>query len=152
MMSRGTRVRFGEVVLAGVGERGLCELFEEGVRFAVDDAVALLDRGAADGLGEVALAGSGRTEQEGVLALGDEAGGGELVDECAVGVAEASLLVAPGKQPVLAPVEFVADEGGDEVERGHLLSLCLVQARVEQVGHAGRAGVCGVPGRVRRDI
>ena len=45
--------------------------------------------------------------------------------------------MAPGKQPVLAPVEFVADEGGDEVERGHLLSLCLVQARVEQVGHAG---------------
>ena len=34
-------------VLAGVGERGFCELFEEGIRFAVDDAIALLDRGAA---------------------------------------------------------------------------------------------------------
>ena len=78
--------QFGEVVLAGVGERGLCELFKESVRFAVDDAVALLDGGPADGLGEVALTGSGRTEQEGVLALGDEACGGELVDECAVDV------------------------------------------------------------------
>ena len=45
--------------LAGVGERGLGELFEEGVRFAVDDAVALLDCGAADGLGDVALARTG---------------------------------------------------------------------------------------------
>ena len=45
--------------LAGVGERGLGELFEEGVRFAVEDAVALLDCGAADGLGDVALARTG---------------------------------------------------------------------------------------------
>ena len=45
----------GEVVLAGLGERRLGEFFEEGVRFAVEDAIALLDGGAADGLGKVGL-------------------------------------------------------------------------------------------------
>jgi hypothetical protein len=44
------------------------------------NTVALLDRGAADGLGEVALAGAGRSEQEHVLALGNETRGRELVD------------------------------------------------------------------------
>ena len=51
--------QLGQIGLAGVGERCLGEFFEEGVRFAVDDAVALLDRGAADGLGNVALARTG---------------------------------------------------------------------------------------------
>ena len=96
----------------------------------------------------------GRAEQERVLALGDEARGGELEDkravdllvegeieavERAVGVTEARLLVAPGEQPVLAPLEFVADERCDEVDRSHLLGLGLVQARIEDVGHAGEA-------------
>ena len=36
---------------------------------AVEDAVALLDRGEADRLGEVALAGAGRAEEERVLVL-----------------------------------------------------------------------------------
>ena len=48
--------QLGQIGLACVGERCLGEFFEEGVGFAVDDAVALLDRGAADGLGNVALA------------------------------------------------------------------------------------------------
>ena len=115
----------GQIVLAGFGERRLGELFEEGVRLAVDDAIALLDRGAADSLGEMALARTGRPEQERVFALGDEAGGGELEDERAVdllvegeveavegavGVAEAGLLVSPGEQAVLVPLEFVSDE------------------------------------------
>ena len=77
----------------------------------------------------MALARTGRPEQERVFALGDEAGGGELEDERAVdllvegeveavegavGVAEAGLLVSPGEQAVLAPLER-----GDEVG-GHL--------------------------------
>ena len=45
MMSRGYARQLGQVVLVGVGERRLGELLEEGVGFAVDDAVALLDRG-----------------------------------------------------------------------------------------------------------
>ena len=48
--------QLGQVVLSGVGERRLGKLFEEGVRLAVGDAVALLDSGAADGLSKMALA------------------------------------------------------------------------------------------------
>ena len=70
----------GEIVLAGAVERGIGEFFEQGVGLAIEDAIALLDRGAADGLREVAFAGAGRAEEERVLALGDEAGGGEFVD------------------------------------------------------------------------
>ena len=63
----------GEVLLAGAVERGVGDLLEQRVRLAVEDAVALLDRGAADGLGEMALAGAGWAEKERVLALRDEA-------------------------------------------------------------------------------
>jgi hypothetical protein len=44
--------------LAGAGELGVGELVDEGVGFAVEDAVALLDDGHTDGLGEMALAGA----------------------------------------------------------------------------------------------
>ena len=59
----------GEVVLARAVERRVGELLEQRVRLAVEDAIALLDGGAADGLGQVALAGAGRAEEERVLAL-----------------------------------------------------------------------------------
>ena len=81
MMSSGTAVSSGEIRLAGLGERGLGELFEQGVRLAIQHAVALLDGRAPDGLGEVALAGARRAEEEGILALRDEARGREFVDE-----------------------------------------------------------------------
>ena len=70
--------------LAGAGELGVGELVDERVGFAVEDAMALLDDGHADGLGEMALAGAGRAEEEPVLVLGDEAAGGELEDEPAI--------------------------------------------------------------------
>ena len=73
--------QLGQVGLAGVGEGGLGELLEEGVGLAVDDAVALLDGGAADGLGDVTLARAGRADQQDVFALVDEARGGEFEDE-----------------------------------------------------------------------
>jgi len=144
----------GEVVLAGVGERRLGEFFEEGVRFAVEDAVALLDRGASDGLGEMTLPGTGLADQEDVLALCDEARGGEFEDECAVdllvkskvetveravGVSESGLLVSPCEEAVLAALELVGDERGEQVDGGELLGLGLEQARFEDVGHAGEA-------------
>ena len=59
--------------------------------------------------------------------------------ERAFGVAEAGLLVSSGEQAVLAALELVGDERGDEVDRGHLLGLRLQQARFEDVGHAGEA-------------
>ena len=57
------------------------------------------------------------------------------------GSRESGLFVAPGEQPVLAPLQFVVDEGGDEVDRGHLLDLGLLQARVEDIGDLKRNGV-----------
>ena len=50
-----------EIVFAGGGELGICELLEEDVSLAIADAAALLDHGEADRLGQVALAGAGRT-------------------------------------------------------------------------------------------
>ena len=47
--------------------------------------------------------------------------------------------MAPGEQPVLAPLELVAEERCDQVDRCHLLGLGLLQARIEDVGHAGEA-------------
>ena len=105
-------------------------------------------------LREVALAGAGRAEKERVFALADEAGGGQFVDERtihllveieikaverAIGIAEARLLVAAVKEPVLAALEFVTDERGDEIEGRQLLRLRLPQPGFEDVGHAGEA-------------
>ena len=139
--------------LAGLGERGLGQFFQQRVGLAIADPVALLDGGAPDRLREVALAGARRAEEEGVLALGDEARGRELVDErpvhllvkgeveaveCPVGVAEAGLLVAAGEQAVLAALELVGDERRDDVDRRHLLGLRLVEPDVEHIGHPGQ--------------
>ena len=108
----------------------------------------------ADGLSQVALAGAGRAEEDGVLALSDEAAGGEFVDEAAVhllvevevegieglaAVAEGGLLDAPLDESVLAALELVLDEHGEEVERRHLLGLGLEQAGLKGIGHAGEA-------------
>ena len=105
-------------------------------------------------LGKVTLARTGLADEQDVFALGDEACGGELEDECAVGllvegeveaveravgVSESGLLVSAGEQPVLAALELVGDESGDEVDRGELFGLGLEQAGFEDVGHAGEA-------------
>ena len=66
--------------LAGAVERRVGDLLEQRVGFTIDDAIALLDRGAADRLREMALAGARWAEKERVFALADEAGRRELVD------------------------------------------------------------------------
>ena len=96
------------------------------VCLAVHDAIAPEDGGAADRLRQVALAGARRAEEEHVLMLGDEARGGELVDEGAfhllveikVKGVERALRITKTRefapvleQAVLAPTEFVGDEG-----------------------------------------
>ena len=70
--------------LARAIERGVGDLFHQGVGFAIDDPVALLDRGVADRLREMAFAGAGRAEEERVFALADEAGRRQLVDQRAI--------------------------------------------------------------------
>jgi hypothetical protein len=102
----------------------------------------------------VTLACPGWPEEEDVLALGDEARGGELVDkrpihllveikvkgvERALRVAEARKLVPALEQPVLPSAEFVSDQGGHEIDGRHLLRLRLPQPRVEDRGHAGES-------------
>ncbi|WNZ62690.1 hypothetical protein QEG98_02360 [Myxococcus sp. MxC21-1] len=125
------------------------------VRLAVEDAVALgLDDGAAEGLGDVTLAGAWRAEEERVLASLHEAAGGQLEDEAAIHllveveveaverlsrVAEGALLEAALDEAVASASQLVVDEGGEEVERSELLGLRLEDASLDGLGHAGQA-------------
>jgi hypothetical protein len=127
--------------------------FEQGVRLPIDDTIALQNGGTPDRLGQMTLARTWRSKKQHVLALGDEARRGQLVDEraihllveikvksvqCAFGVAKAGELVAALEQAVLAPGEFVGDEGGHEVDGRDLLSLRLSESGVQDGGHAGQ--------------
>ena len=100
------------------------------------------------------LAGAGWAEEERILVLGDEAPGGQLVEEMArdllvevegeilqpfIRIAEGRLLAATLEQPVGALGEFVLHERGDEVDRSHALGACLLQARLQHGGHATKA-------------
>ena len=99
--------------------------FEEHVGFAIEDAVALLDRGVSDRLREMTLAGAGWSEKERVLVLRDEASGRELEDELAIHllvevevedverlavVAKRGVLDAATEQPILALNQLVLDD------------------------------------------
>ena len=143
-----------QVVLACAVQGGVSDLLHEGVRLAVDDAVALQDGSAADGLGEMALAGAGRAQEERVLALSDETCGGQVVDESAVqlaieieveavegalGVAEASLLEPALEEPVLTTEQLVGDEMRDEVDGSELVGLGLAQSCFQAAGHPRQA-------------
>src|SRR2546427_8889558 len=75
---------FGHPLAAGAGEGGVGEFLEQPMGFAVQHAMALLDERAAEGLGEMTLARAGRAKEDDVLALGEEAAGGEREDEVAV--------------------------------------------------------------------
>jgi len=156
----------GEKILPGAVERRVGEFFEQHVGFAIEDAVALMDHGATDGLGKMALARAGWPEKERVLALRDEAAGRQLVDDRAIhllveveveslerpiGIAEARLFVAALEQPVLATEQFVGDEHGDEIDRSEMIGLGLAQARFQHGGHAGEPEPGGGRDRVRRD-
>src|SRR5437762_7873485 len=80
----GDRGKLGHPLAAGAGERGLRELLEAAVRFAVQHAMALPDDGVAERWGEMTLARAGRAEEDDIVALGEEAARGELEDEVAV--------------------------------------------------------------------
>ena len=62
-------------------ERGIGDLVDQRIGFAIDDTVALLGGAAAQRLREMAFAGPGRPEKQGVFARADEARRGELVDQ-----------------------------------------------------------------------
>ena len=124
-----------EVCLACIRERGLRDLFQQRVGFPIEDAVALLNDGASDGLGEMALARAGWAEEEDIFPLADKPTGGKVVHEApihllveikveaiegAVGIAEARLFVSPFEQTVLPTEEFVGDERRHQIDRAAL--------------------------------
>lgn len=94
---------------------------------------------------------AGGPEQQDIFALRDEARRGELEDERAIhfrveseiesvegsiGIAKARELPAALEQPVLAPLQFVINERGDEIDGRQRLALCLMQPRFEDRRHA----------------
>ena len=144
----------GDEVLPGAGELRLREILDEDVGLAIEDTVALLDHGEAQGLRQVALAGAGRAEEEGIVVLRHPARGRQLEDEGPVQllvevevkgvqalahVPEARLLEAAFEEAVLAADELVLDEPREEVEGDELLGLRLVEPGLEGAGHAGAA-------------
>src|SRR3989442_15379109 len=105
----------GEVRLACAVERGVREFFHQRVRLAIENAVALLDDGTADGLSQVAFPRPWWPKKERVFPLRDETAGGELVDqrpvhllveieiegiERAIRITEASLLMPALELPI----------------------------------------------------
>ena len=143
-----------QVRLPGSVECCVRDFLDQAVGFAVHDAIALLDGGPSDGLGEMALARAGRPEKQRVLVLGYKAGGGEFVDEGSihlpvefkikarqgpVRIAESSEFDASLKQAVLAALQFVRDEDGYEVDRRHLFRLGLPEPRLQDIGDAREA-------------
>src|SRR5437764_10131466 len=71
-------------LLAGVINGSFGQLFQQMMRLAVEDTVALLDGGLTDGLSQVAFAGARWTENEGILVANDEGAGGQIENQAAV--------------------------------------------------------------------
>lgn len=125
---------------------------------ALKHAEARLDRLAADGLGQVAFAHSGRANKEHVASLADKAAGGQLVDLSAVdrgveakvkalqgaGVPKVGRLVAPGDHALVAQVDFVQEEQFEELGVGQPVGFSFLEAHFQtakQPGHAKGLGM-----------
>jgi hypothetical protein len=125
------------------------------VGFAVEDPVALFDRGPADGLCQMALAGAGWAEEEGVLVPVDEGPGGEVEDETPVhllvegevdvverllGIAEPGLFGPAFEKTQSSAVEFVVDQAGDQIDRRrHAFGLGLMEPGFQSPSEAAQA-------------
>src|SRR5262249_53115156 len=124
---------------------------EERVRFAIDDAIALLDHGAADGLSQMTLPCPWWPQKERVLLLTDKAPGRELVDqraihllveleiegvERAIRITEGGLFVRALEEPILPTEQLVRDEHRDEIDRREFFGLGVPQSGFEDGRHA----------------
>ena len=118
-------------MLAGVIDGSFGQLFQQMMSLAVEDTVALLDGGLADGLGQVTFAGARWTENEGILVASDEGAGGQIENQAAVhfgiegevkavqgfvGITELSLLAPAFQQPVTTAGQLIADQARDQVD------------------------------------
>ena len=130
---------------------GLGQFIQQDVRFAIQHAVALLDGGLADGLGQVTLARAAGTEKQRIFPLADEGARGQVEDQAAihlriegevevvqrlVRIAEGGLFAPALQQPVAAPGEFVGDQTRDQIDRRHGFGLRLAQSGFQHGGHA----------------
>ena len=97
---------------------------------------------------------TGWPDQQDVLALRDEASGRQLEEEGTIHflveaeveaversrrIAEACLDTPPVEQTILPALQFVVDEGREQIQRGEPFGLRMPQARFEDVGHPGEA-------------
>ena len=124
------------------------------MRLAIEHAVALQNSGLTDGLREMTFPRSPRTEKQGIVALPDEATGGQIEDQAAVHfrvegeveviesrvrIAEARLLAPAFEQPVTAAGEFIRHQAGDQIDRRHGFGLGLAQTGLQHRGYAAES-------------
>src|SRR6202521_587916 len=115
-------------------------IYWQHVRFAVQHAIALLNRGLPDGLRQVAFPSASGAEEQSIFALADERSRGQIEDqtaihlgiksevevvERAVGIAETGLFAAPVQQTVGAAREFIGNQTRDQIDGRHRFGLCL---------------------------
>jgi hypothetical protein len=103
----------------------------------------------SDGLSEMTLAGTRRPKKQAVFVASDEGAGSEIEHQAAIhlaveveveviesflSVSEGGLFFSSLQQSLTATSEFVGDETGEEVDRGHSFALSLVKAGFEYGG------------------
>ena len=106
------------------------------------------ESGHSDGLGDVALANAGITEQQSVFVLLDEAAVSQLEDERSVErvelpiegiecslVAKAGSFDAPFDQPITPPLQLVVNEQADKVQWSQAVGSGLLRSDGERIGH-----------------
>ena len=71
-------------LLALAIERGIGQFCQQGVGFAIQDAIALLDDGMSDGLCAVTFPAARRTKKQCIFALSDPVRGGQFEDQVAI--------------------------------------------------------------------
>jgi hypothetical protein len=120
---------------------------------AIEDGATLLDDMKAKGLDDVAFADAGRSEEENVAVLAEEASGGEVEDllpgelriegpvEGVEGfeIAEAGGVDATLDLSIGANEEFVLEKEFEEVGVAEAIGLGFMQADIETLGQSGEA-------------
>ena len=127
-------------VLAELAElSGLVDFVDQHMRFAIEDAVAMLDGDESERLGDMALAGARFTNEQRILPGVEELERGELEDlalgklgvvrpvEVLQGLAfgEPGVAEAPLKQAAAAPIELILHEPGEAFEEVAVLGSDL---------------------------
>jgi len=142
------------VLFAGAVESGFGQLIEQGVGFAVEHAIPLLDGGLADGLSQMTFASTRRTEKQGVFVASDEGAGRQVEDQAAI---SSFLLKVKSKLSRVFwesrnwPALSAAPASARHAERvrrrpdrragrwGERFGLCLAQTGLQHGGHSAQA-------------